>query len=40
VIWALVVVLPLSRHCFVWLATQQTLAAMVEGLEAAPVTCR
>jgi transposase len=35
VIWALVVVLPFSRHCFVWLTTRQTLEATIEGLEAA-----
>jgi|SRR5579859_3542390 len=35
VIWALVVVLPYSRHCFVWLTTRQTLEATIEGLEAA-----
>jgi transposase len=34
-IWALVVVLPFSRHCFVWLTTRQTLEATIEGLEAA-----
>jgi transposase len=34
-IWALVVVLPFSRHCFVWLTTRQTLDATIEGLEAA-----
>ena len=33
-IWALVVVLPFSRHCFVWLTTRQTLDATIEGLEA------
>ena len=35
VIWALVVVLPFSRHCFAWLTTRQTLEATIEGLEAA-----
>lgn len=35
VIWALVVVLPFSRHMFVWLTTRQTLQATIEGLEAA-----
>lgn len=34
-IWALVVVLPFSRHCFVWLTTRQTLEATIDGLEAA-----
>jgi hypothetical protein len=34
-IWALVIVLPFSRHCFVWLTTRQTLEATIEGLEAA-----
>ena len=35
VVWALVVVLPYSRHAFVWLTTRQTLEATIEGLEAA-----
>ena len=35
VVWALVVVLPYSRHAFVWLTTRQTLDATIEGLEAA-----
>ena len=34
VVWALVVVLPYSRHSFVWPLYQQTLEAVVEGLEA------
>jgi transposase len=34
-VWALVVVLPYSRHSFVWPLHGQTLAATVEGLEAA-----
>lgn len=28
-------VLPYSRHCFVWPLVQQTLAAVIEGLDAA-----
>ena len=34
-VWALVVVLPYSRHSFVWPLVQQTLQAVIEGLEAA-----
>jgi transposase len=34
IIWALSVVLPYSRHSFVWLLGRQTLAAVIEGLEA------
>jgi hypothetical protein len=34
IIWALSVVLPYSRHGFVWLLGRQTLAAVIEGLEA------
>ncbi|MFN8523213.1 MAG: IS21 family transposase [Chloroflexota bacterium] len=34
-IWALVLVLGYSRHSFVWPLYQQTLAATIEGLEAA-----
>jgi transposase len=34
-VWALVVVLVFSRHSFVWPLHQQTLEAVVEGLEAA-----
>jgi len=34
-IWGLVVVLPFSRHCFVWLTTRQTLDPTIEGLRAA-----
>ena len=34
-IWALVVVLPYSRHCFVWPMLRQTLEESVAGLEAA-----
>jgi len=33
-VWALVVVLPCSRHSFVWPLYQQTLEAVIEGLEA------
>ncbi len=33
-LWALVVVLSYSRHSFVWPLEQQTLAAVIEGLEA------
>jgi len=32
-VWALVVVLSYSRHSFVWPLVQQTLAAVIEGLE-------
>lgn len=35
IVWALVVVLCCSRHCFVWPLVQQTLGATIEGLEAA-----
>jgi transposase len=35
VVWALVVVLPCSRYSFVWPLFQQTLEAVIEGLEAA-----
>src|SRR5207237_6959674 len=35
IVWALVVVLCRSRHCFVWPLVQQTLGATIEGLEAA-----
>lgn len=35
VVWGLVVVLCCSRHGFVWPLVQQTLAATIEGLEAA-----
>ena len=35
VVWALVVVLPYSRHSFVWPMLQQTLPESIEGLEAA-----
>jgi transposase len=35
IIWALSVVLPFSRHSFVWPMARQTLAAVIEGLEAA-----
>jgi len=35
VIWALVVVLPYSRHSFVWPLTRQTLEESIAGLEAA-----
>ncbi len=35
-IWALVVVLPFSRHCFVWLTTPPELEATIEGLEVSP----
>jgi transposase len=34
-VWALSIVLPYSRHSFVWPLVQQTLAAVIEGLEAA-----
>ena len=34
-VWALVVVLPFSRHCFVWPLFQQTLEEVILGLEAA-----
>jgi transposase len=34
-VWALLVVLPYSRHCFVWPLLQQTLIESVTGLEAA-----
>ena len=34
-VWALVVVLVFSRHLFVWPLLQQTLEAVIEGLEAA-----
>jgi transposase len=34
IVWALVVVLAYSRHSFVWPLVQQTLEAVVEGLEA------
>ena len=34
-IWALVVVLPYSRHCFVWPMLRQTLEESIAGLEAA-----
>src|SRR6266540_2698792 len=34
-VWALVVVLPYSRHSFVWPLVHQTLQAVIEGLEAA-----
>ena len=33
-VWALLVVLPYSRHCFVWPLLQQTLEESVTGLEA------
>ena len=35
VVWALVVVLPYSRHQFVWPLTRQTLEETIAGLEAA-----
>jgi transposase len=35
VVWALVVVLVYSRHCFVWPLFQQRLEDVIEGLEAA-----
>ncbi|MFN0093244.1 MAG: IS21 family transposase [Dehalococcoidia bacterium] len=35
VVWALIVVLPASRHCFVWPLLRQTLAESIAGLEAA-----
>jgi transposase len=34
-VWALVVVLPFSRHSFVWPLHQQTLEAVIDGLEVA-----
>ena len=34
-VWALIVVLRYSRHCFVWPTTSQKLEAVLEGLEAA-----
>lgn len=34
IVWALVVVLAASRHCFVWPLVQQTVEAVIEGLEA------
>jgi transposase len=34
-VWALSIVLPYSRHSFVWPLCHQTLAAVIEGLEAA-----
>lgn len=34
-VWALLIVLPYSRHCFVWPLLQQTLIESVTGLEAA-----
>lgn len=33
--WALLIVLPYSRHCFAWPLLQQTLAESIAGLEAA-----
>jgi transposase len=35
VVWALVVVLAYSRHCFVWPMFQQTLEECIEGIESA-----
>ena len=35
IVWALSIVLPYSRHSFVWPLVHQTLAAVIEGLEAA-----
>ena len=35
VVWALIVVLPASRHCFAWPLLRQTLAESIAGLEAA-----
>jgi transposase len=35
IVWALSVVLPYSRHSFVWPLVHQTLAAVIEGLDAA-----
>jgi len=35
VVWALVLVLGYSRHCFVWPLLRQTLGEIIEGLEAA-----
>jgi len=35
VVWALVIVLSYSRHCFVWPLFQQQLGDVIEGLEAA-----
>jgi transposase len=35
IVWALVVVLAYSRHCFVWPLVHQTVEAVIEGLEAA-----
>ncbi|MCB9484629.1 MAG: DDE-type integrase/transposase/recombinase [Thermoflexaceae bacterium] len=34
-VWALLIVLPYSRHCFAWPLVQQTLAESIAGLEAA-----
>ena len=34
-VWALLIVLPYSRHCFAWPLLQQTLAESIAGLEAA-----
>jgi len=34
-VWALIVVLRYSRHCFVWPTTSQKLEAVIEGLDAA-----
>jgi len=35
IVWALSIVLPYSRHSFVWPLVHQTLEAVIEGLEAA-----
>jgi transposase len=35
IVWALSIVLPYSRHSFVWPLVHQTLPAVIEGLEAA-----
>jgi len=35
IVWALSIVLPASRHSFVWPLVHQTLVAVIEGLEAA-----
>ncbi|MEZ4480484.1 MAG: hypothetical protein R3B97_04915 [Dehalococcoidia bacterium] len=32
-VWALLIVLPYSRHCFAWPLVQQTLAESIAGLE-------
>jgi transposase len=34
-VWALLIVLPYSRHCFAWPLVQQTLTESIAGLEAA-----